>query len=54
MLGGIGGMVMAKSVGFVLETIGGYGPIFAVAGVIYFLAVLVVHLLSPKLATVTV
>lgn len=54
MLGGIGGMVMAKSVGWVLETIGGYGPIFAVAGVIYFLAVLVVHLLSPKLETVTV
>lgn len=54
MLGGIGGMVMAKSVGWVLETIGGYGPIFAVAGVIYFLAVLVVHLLSPKLQTVTV
>ncbi|HQT52758.1 MAG TPA: MFS transporter, partial [Phenylobacterium sp.] len=30
MLGGIGGMVMAKSVGQVLESAGGYGPIFAV------------------------
>ncbi|MDQ0463667.1 ACS family hexuronate transporter-like MFS transporter [Caulobacter ginsengisoli] len=54
MLGGIGGMVMAKSVGHVLEGLGGYGPIFAVAGTIYLLALLVIHLLSPKLATVTV
>lgn len=52
MLGGIGGMIMAKSVGQVLETTGGYGPIFAVCGCIYLLAVLVVHLLTPKMAPV--
>ena len=50
MLGGIGGMVMAKSVGQVLESAGGYGPIFAVCGCIYFLALLSVHLLSPRMA----
>ena len=50
MLGGIGGMVMAKSVGQVLESAGGYGPIFAVCGCIYFLALLAVQLLSPRMA----
>ena len=50
MLGGIGGMIMAKQVGQVLQAAGGYGPIFAVCGCIYLLAVLVVHLLSPRLA----
>lgn len=52
MLGGIGGMIMAKSVGQVLETTGGYGPIFAVCGCIYLIAVLVIHLLTPKMAPV--
>ncbi|MBP7705516.1 MAG: MFS transporter, partial [Caulobacter sp.] len=52
MLGGIGGMVMAKSVGHVLEGMGGYGPIFAVCGGIYLLAVLVIHLLTPKMEPV--
>ena len=41
---------MAKSVGQVLETTGGYGPIFAVCGCIYLIAVLVIHLLTPKMA----
>jgi len=53
MLGGIGGMVMAKSVGHVLEGMGGYGPIFAVCGGIYLLAVLVIHLLTPKMEPLT-
>ena len=52
MLGGIGGMVMAKSVGHVLEGMGGYGPIFAVCGGIYLLAVVVIHLLTPKMEPV--
>lgn len=52
MLGGIGGMIMAKSVGQVLERTGGYEPIFAVCGCIYLLAVLVVHLLTPKMEPV--
>lgn len=52
MVGGIGGMVMAKSVGHVLEGMGGYGPIFAVCGGVYLLAILVIHLLTPKMEPV--
>ncbi|WP_310531053.1 MFS transporter [Novosphingobium sp.] len=49
--GGIGGMIMAKSVGLVLDATGGnYTLIFAACTVTYFLAVGCIHLLSPKLA----
>ncbi|MDO6413354.1 MFS transporter [Sphingomonas sp. BIUV-7] len=51
-LGGIGGMCMAKFVGYVLDTTGSYTPIFAVAGSVYLIAILVIHLLSPRLARV--
>ena len=54
MIGGIGGMVMAKSVGWVLETLHGYDRIFMVCGAIYLVALLVVHLLTPKYAPVKV
>ncbi|MCG7347176.1 MFS transporter [Sphingomonas sp. ACRSK] len=49
-VGAIGGMLMAKYAGYVLDSIGSYVPLFAVAGSAYFLALLCVHLLSPKLA----
>jgi ACS family hexuronate transporter-like MFS transporter len=52
MLGGIGGMVFAKYVGEILERIGTYTPIFIVAGSVYLIALLVVHLLMPRLAPV--
>jgi ACS family hexuronate transporter-like MFS transporter len=53
--GGIGGMIMAKSTGMVLDSTGGnYTLIFAACTVVYFLAVASVHLLSPKLARVEV
>lgn len=48
MLGGIGGMIMAKYAGFVLEKIGTYTPIFIVAGSAYLVALLVIHLISPR------
>ncbi|WP_445190918.1 MFS transporter [Sphingomonas sp. Tas61C01] len=51
-LGAIGGMVMAKFTGYVLQTTGSYTLIFAVAGSVYLIAVAVVHLLSPRLARV--
>jgi ACS family hexuronate transporter-like MFS transporter len=51
-IGGIGGMMMAKFVGYILQTTGSYTPIFAVAGSVYVIAVLVIHLLSPRLARV--
>jgi ACS family hexuronate transporter-like MFS transporter len=54
-MGGIGGMIMAKSTGLVLDATGGnYTLIFAACTTVYFLAVLAVHLLSPRLAPVTV
>lgn len=53
--GGIGGMIMAKSTGLVLDATGGnYTVIFAACTVVYFLAVGAIHLLSPRLAQVTV
>jgi ACS family hexuronate transporter-like MFS transporter len=53
--GGIGGMIMAKSTGLVLDaTAGNYTLIFAMCTTVYFLAVLSIHLLSPRLAKVEV
>ena len=54
MIGAIGGMVMAKYAGFVLDRIGVYTPIFVVAASVYLLALLAVHLLSPRLEPVEV
>jgi ACS family hexuronate transporter-like MFS transporter len=50
--GALGGMAMAKYAGFVLEAAGSYAPIFAVAGSAYAVALLALHLLSPRLAPV--
>jgi len=47
--GAIGGMIMAKYVGQVLETVGTYVPVFLWAGSAYLFALLLVHLLVPKL-----
>jgi ACS family hexuronate transporter-like MFS transporter len=52
--GGIGGMIMSKSTGLVLDaTDGNYTIIFAVCTTVYFIAVLAIHLLSPKLERAT-
>ena len=48
MLGGIGGMVFSKYVGQILEKIGTYTPIFVVAASAYLVALLVVHIISPR------
>jgi MFS transporter, ACS family, aldohexuronate transporter len=48
--GAIGGMLLAKYAGWVLERLGSFKPLFAFAGCAYLLALLVVHLLSPRLA----
>lgn len=47
--GAIGGAMIAAFVGFLLETTGSYVPVFILAGSAYLLALLVVHLLAPKL-----
>ena len=48
MIGGFGGMAMAKYAGYVLDQIGSYTPIFVVAASAYLLALLVIHILSPR------
>jgi ACS family hexuronate transporter-like MFS transporter len=50
--GAIGGMMMAKYAGWVLDSLGTYTPIFIVAGVVYLLALITLHLLSPRFAPV--
>lgn len=50
--GAIGGMLMAKYAGYILDSIGSYTPLFVVAGSAYFIALLAVHLLSPRLKRV--
>ena len=47
-VGAIGGALMSKYAGSVLERLGTYAPLFAVAGAAYFLALLSIHLLSPR------
>ena len=47
--GAIGGMLIAKFIGYMLDLSDSYAPIFAVAGGAYFLAIAAVHLLSPRL-----
>lgn len=54
MLGAVGGMVFSKYIGNVLEQIGTYTPIFIVAGSAYLVALLVVHLLAPKMEPVKI
>jgi ACS family hexuronate transporter-like MFS transporter len=41
--------LIALVVGEILETTGSYVPIFIIAGVTYLLALLIIHLLVPKL-----
>jgi MFS transporter, ACS family, hexuronate transporter len=48
--GAIGGMLIAKYAGWVLDRVGSFAPMFALAGSAYGLALLVVHVLSPRLA----
>jgi ACS family hexuronate transporter-like MFS transporter len=53
-VGAVGGMLMSLYAGAVLEKIGSYAPLFAVASTAYFLALIAVHLLSPRLDRVEV
>ena len=48
--GAIGGMLIAKFVGYVLGLSNSYAPIFAVAGTAYIVALIALHLISPRLA----
>ena len=49
MAGAVGGMMIARLVGEILQRTGSYVPIFIIAASAYLVALLVIHLLSPKL-----
>ena len=49
MAGAIGGMMIARLVGEILDRTGSYVPIFIIAASAYLAALLIFHLLSPKL-----
>ena len=49
MAGAVGGMLISKVVGYVLEWTGSYVTVFIIAASTYLLALLVIHLLVPKL-----
>ncbi len=49
MAGAIGGMFIAKLVAYILDTTGSYVPIFAIAASAYLIALLIIHLLAPRL-----
>ncbi len=49
MAGSIGGMLIALVVGMILERTGSYVPIFIIAASAYLFALLVIHLLAPRL-----
>jgi MFS transporter, ACS family, aldohexuronate transporter len=49
MAGAVGGMLIAKLTGYILEATGSYVPVFIIAGVAYLTALGIVHLLAPTL-----
>ena len=49
MAGAVGGMFIAKAAGYVLEFTGSYVPLFLIAGSVYLIALLIIHLLAPRL-----
>lgn len=52
MAGAVGGMLIAKITGYVLQTTGSYVPVFLIAASAYLVTLLVVHLLVPRLEPV--
>jgi ACS family hexuronate transporter-like MFS transporter len=49
MMGAIGGMLIAKLTGYILEAWGSYVPVFLMAAFAYVVALAVIHLLVPRL-----
>ncbi len=43
MAGAVGGMLIAKAVGYILQWSGSYLPVFMIAGSVYLLALVVIH-----------
>jgi ACS family hexuronate transporter-like MFS transporter len=49
MTGAVGGMLIAKLTGYILQATGSYVPIFLIAAFAYVVALSIIHLLVPKL-----
>ena len=54
MAGAVGGMLIAKIVGYILEWTGSYFVVFLIAGSMYLFALLFIHLLVPTLQPASV
>lgn len=54
MAGAIGGMLMAKIVGYVLQWTGSYMIPFLIAGTAYLIALTLIHLLAPRMEPVRI
>lgn len=52
MFGSIGALFIAKVTGYVLQWTGSYFPLFIIAGSAYLTALLIIHLLAPRLEPV--
>jgi ACS family hexuronate transporter-like MFS transporter len=46
-------MFIAKLTGYLLQTTGSYVPVFMIAASAYLVAIVVIHLLAPRLEPVT-
>ena len=49
MAGAVGGLLIAKVVGYILQWTGSYLPVFIMAGSAYLSALVIIHILAPKL-----
>ena len=52
--GAVGGMMIAKVTGYVLQMTGSYTTVLMIAGGAYLVALAVIHTLSPKLEPATI
>jgi len=48
-LGAVGGRIISPLVGYILDRTGSYVPIFIIAASAYLVALLIIHLLAPRL-----
>jgi len=54
MAGSVGGMLLQSTVGLILYYTGSYLPVFIIAGSAYLVALLIIHLLAPRLEPASV
>lgn len=52
MAGAVGGMLIAKLTGYILDATGSYVPVFLIAAFAYIVALAIIHLLVPRLEPV--